>query len=872
MKLSYRHANITAGNESFLLSYQPDSRSTGASCVLVDAGTGLDVANLLDPADDLVAVCLTHAHADHYQSLGECVRAGATVYTSPSTADIFGDVADIAARQLDGESLGVEAGDVRPVDGWTALAPGVSVHPVPAGHAPGAVGYLFEFADGADSHHVLATGDFTRRRAAGYPGIDTSLADIDVLFCTVATSEGFEANLSEGLGHALHRAHTGARTLVATSGLFGVQVTYLLNALARELGLSVTVRPVGHVASLYETLGYSGRHVDPTAVFDDPAACLEQGAISVAGPETPTEGSSERLFHRLRDDPNGCVVQLYHSESGSFDTGRCTVHSYETVNHPPREALEEVHDALAPSHTVVVHQHGGAGSKFNHLDSTVWAPTDGREYTLYQDGWQTPPWMGRRHASTDTTPTGTLRAQIETDLTDELTLPPITRHDTADLTSEGVDLERVEAIVDQSRSTGTRAPRQRSTADTSTKYRGSTAGGTATPTGPQSSHSGAEQTGTVPGDTETTTEQMRQTSSSTGSPDAESESDPDSEHPHPGGMVDSLRTVVDGVDPWIRDAIDRGAVDPDELVSALELSTEARSPPVDEDGPTETDRVVSEEEGDGEPPTEEPESTPAGESERTPPADPESTPTADSDQTPATDSDQARATDSEPTPATDSEPTPAADSESTPAGESGGGEGTGAAGAEADDTETDTPGRDGSSVEHAQSAGDGTETRPPGQTRARSTAREGSATGDSSPDDEQTVALELSAFTVMLAEHAVEDRGPGTVVGEAVPAFLESLLVGEEPSTSTLSGDLSGGPAGDTLGAVAASEPDVDDVVALIRTSVTQYVGADSRTVPVPGVEPYLPLVDAVAANKTTDTTSRSAVITRAVEYYIARQ
>jgi glyoxylase-like metal-dependent hydrolase (beta-lactamase superfamily II) len=78
MKLSYRHASITAGNELSLLRCQSDSRSREASCVLVDAGTGLDVADLLGPADDPVAVCL--AHADHYQSLGECVRVGATVY------------------------------------------------------------------------------------------------------------------------------------------------------------------------------------------------------------------------------------------------------------------------------------------------------------------------------------------------------------------------------------------------------------------------------------------------------------------------------------------------------------------------------------------------------------------------------------------------------------------------------------------------------------------------------------------------------------------------------------------------------------------------------------------------------------------------
>jgi putative mRNA 3-end processing factor len=79
MKLSRRYASITAENELSLLRDQSDSRSREASRVLVDAGTGLDVADLLGPADDLVAVCLTHAHADHCQSLGECVRAGATV-------------------------------------------------------------------------------------------------------------------------------------------------------------------------------------------------------------------------------------------------------------------------------------------------------------------------------------------------------------------------------------------------------------------------------------------------------------------------------------------------------------------------------------------------------------------------------------------------------------------------------------------------------------------------------------------------------------------------------------------------------------------------------------------------------------------------
>jgi putative mRNA 3-end processing factor len=436
VRISFHHANPGHGNESFLLRFDPGDGE--AACVLVDAGHGVEPARLLGPTDRLAAICLTHAHLDHYAALTAAHRDGVPVLTSPATAAILGDVFDVADAEYDVHTSAAVTDAITAVDGWTTVAPGIDVHPVPAGHAPGAVGFLLRADDDGRTHHLLATGDFTRRRAAGFPGFDPDgFVDVDALFLTAATDDRFESSLTDALGTALEHAHGGAPTLLATSGLVGVQAAYLLAAVAEEYDRRVPVRVVGQVAKLYEALEYDCPGVESVPLFRNTGDCLGPGTIAIAGPEIPRERSSGRLFGVLRENPNACVVQLVGSGETPMTDARCTIHSHELVNHPTRETLVDVHDALDPVHTVVTHRHGGAEGAFNDLSSVVWGTGDSDEYTLF-DGraWRLPPWMaGERVAERGDRSVGRL---VGADLLPSIEPPSVGRHADADLESEGI--------------------------------------------------------------------------------------------------------------------------------------------------------------------------------------------------------------------------------------------------------------------------------------------------------------------------------------------------------------------------------------------------------------------------------------------------
>lgn len=458
MRVSYHHANPGGGNESVLLKFDREDTDE-QSVVMVDAGASVETPHIVG-ADSVDALCLTHAHSDHYQSIDRCVGSETRVYASPDTRAILGDVFDVAAVESAGEIAPTVTERFESITGWTEVAPGVEAHPVPAGHTPGAVGFCFRFEDDGETHHILFTGDFTFRRAAGYPGFDTdSLPDVDVLFLTVATDETFPAALSEGLARALQRAHSGSKTLVTTSGLFGVHAGYLLSHLGQQFDREVPVHLVGQAAKLYNALEYDCPNVRATELFTDPRECLEPGTITVAGPEVPTERSSGRLFGRLRNDPGATVVQLIGSGEEPIREAGCTLHDYEVVNHPARAELDTLHDEVSPVHTVVVHRHRGARGEFNDWASCVWSPDDSGQYTLYEDGtWTPPPWMqhlpGRRHSNGDGGQR--LGELVGSGLDDLFSLPSLERHDDVDLEHEGIDLTVVEGVLDQRAAYGAR--------------------------------------------------------------------------------------------------------------------------------------------------------------------------------------------------------------------------------------------------------------------------------------------------------------------------------------------------------------------------------------------------------------------------------
>lgn len=129
---------------------------------------------------------------------------------------------------------------------------------MPAGHRPGAAGFLFAVEDGVDQRTVLATGDFATRRAAGYPGLALNFpVDVDMLFLTAVTNDEFADTLTDAIGTLYERAHAGATVLATASGLTGLHVAYLLGHLAEQHADALPVTVVGHVATLYECLEYA---------------------------------------------------------------------------------------------------------------------------------------------------------------------------------------------------------------------------------------------------------------------------------------------------------------------------------------------------------------------------------------------------------------------------------------------------------------------------------------------------------------------------------------------------------------------------------------------------------------------------------------
>jgi len=437
MKLSYQHANPGSGNESFLLRFDEKGRER-TPCVLVDSGNGVDIDGLLLSDDYLAAVLLTHAHLDHYRTLGTNLRDGAPVYASTDTASTLETVLSEAKRHRDLGDTEAVLDALDGVDGWRTVVDRVRLHPVPAGHAPGATGFVVEFQDG-DPHHVLVTGDFTRRKTAGYPGLDVGATDIEAVFLVGATSENVPETLTDIIGTALERAQEGSTTLVTASGLSGVHIAYLLGYVSNRVGgPSVTV--VGQAAKLYEGLDYAAPNVSSVPKFRSPTEVLASGRVTVAGPEVPVDGSAERLFEYISDDPGATLLQVTSGGTDPVDGGECTVYTRTFSNHPTDTAVDTLVDELDPIEVVIVHQSSQKSNRFkDRYEALTWATDDYEEYTLYDDGWQGPPWV---HDST-------VRAAVSDGLAPRFAVEdlPVPSRTEVDLAAEGLDIGRLESLL-----------------------------------------------------------------------------------------------------------------------------------------------------------------------------------------------------------------------------------------------------------------------------------------------------------------------------------------------------------------------------------------------------------------------------------------
>lgn len=448
MRVSFQHANPHDGRESYLVRIQEEIHDQ-TTCILVDAGSGVDVDGLLGADEYLSAVLLTHAHLDHYRTLGSNLRDGAPIYATPETADAITTRLDTDAEHVDLDNSDDVREAIEPITDWTTITSDVRVHPVPAGHAPGACGFVVQFADGHDRHHLLATGDFTTRRAAGYPGLATDLP-VDAVFLTAATRSNFRERLTDAVGTIVDRATAGSTVLTTASGSTGVHLAYLLAHVGTCSDPPLSVRVVGRVATLWDTFEFDHPAVESVPTFATPSEVLDPGYVTIAGPEVPVAGSSERLFETIEHDAGATLVQV---TSGALDPERsagCTVDHYELSNHPTEETIDAVVEELGPIHVVVTHQQGQAADRYkDKYDSFVWATDDYEQYVLYDDGWSGPPWVTeatRRRVRSRLYRNSGSNVRSSVDTTD-VPLPAVERCDDVDLDAEGIDTERLASDI-----------------------------------------------------------------------------------------------------------------------------------------------------------------------------------------------------------------------------------------------------------------------------------------------------------------------------------------------------------------------------------------------------------------------------------------
>ena len=390
MQISFHHTNPAASHDSTLLEIAPQNEDP--QWYLIDAGDSVSPAAFIGPDESLDGVFLTHAHSDHYDSLGGVLTPEIPLYVSPPTGAILQQAYSEADQHRGLGNAEVIAESLTPIETWTELTADVDVLPIPAGHTPGAAAFLFRIDDlknNGETVTILATGDFTLRPAAGNPGLTIpGSIDIDVLIANAATTPDFPAELSSAVETVLERALSGATTLVATGALTGVHLAYLLGHLTAELDRSLPIRLVGQAAKLYAAIGYEVPSVSLHPEFEHTDEVLGPGAVTIAGPEAPTGGSTKRLFGVIDDDPDAVFVQLVTAGSERVDRGACATQHVKLSNHPSEQRFREFVRENLPRHLILKHvgtdRARAIGSEFENL--LHWENDDMDPHTLYDDG------------------------------------------------------------------------------------------------------------------------------------------------------------------------------------------------------------------------------------------------------------------------------------------------------------------------------------------------------------------------------------------------------------------------------------------------------------------------------------------------------
>ncbi|ADD07696.1 beta-lactamase domain protein (plasmid) [Natrialba magadii ATCC 43099] len=450
MRVSYQHANVHSGNESTLLRFTTEDGTR--ACVLVDAGDNVDVESMLGDDEYLNAILLTHAHIDHYQTLARNVHHSASIYTSPATATVLEQSLPEAQKDNNLGDISVALDALEPIDDWTSILSTLEVRPVAAGHTPGAAGFILRFRDENSSddplsgeQHLLVTGDFTTRPCAGYPGLETAYPfDIDCVLLNVSNDDSYTAALNESLETVLERAFAGSRVVVATSSLTGVHYATLLARVATELERELPITLVGQAAKLYTALEYDEPSVTPVEVFERPAEVLEDGGVTITGPESATTGSSRRLLETVGDDPGALFLQLATGNGDGIPNTQCTTQSVRLCNHPTLETIDDVVRSLAPIEVVIKHARGETLNRFQRRFDRcfTWGTNDQDIHRLYEDGrWNAPGWIP------DTTASQIRRRHWEAVQEQSLEAPTtldVNRREPITLEAEGVNLDVLE--------------------------------------------------------------------------------------------------------------------------------------------------------------------------------------------------------------------------------------------------------------------------------------------------------------------------------------------------------------------------------------------------------------------------------------------
>ncbi|ELY45639.1 MBL fold metallo-hydrolase [Natronorubrum bangense] len=407
MRVSYQHANVHSGNESTLLRFTTDDGTR--ACVLVDAGDDVDVESMLGDDEYLNAILLTHGHIDHYRTLAGNVHHSAPIYTSPATATILEQALPEAQKDNDLGDISVALEALEPIDEWTSILSTLEVRPISAGHTPGAAGFILRFRDENPSdgplsgeQHLLVTGDFTMRPCAGFPGLETAYPfDIDCVLLNVSSDDSYTTALNESLETVLERAFAGSRVVIATSSLTGVHYATVLAQVATELERELPLTIVGQAAKVYNALEYDVPSVTSHEVFERPDEVLEDGSVTITGPESPTTGSSRRLLETIDDDPGALFIQLATDNGDGISNTQCTTQSIRLSNHPTLGTIDDVVRSLAPIEVVIKHARGDTLNRFQRRFDRcfTWGTNDQDVHRLYEEGrWNAPGWIAEATA------------------------------------------------------------------------------------------------------------------------------------------------------------------------------------------------------------------------------------------------------------------------------------------------------------------------------------------------------------------------------------------------------------------------------------------------------------------------------------------